>query len=40
MASVMPDTQLPSQPKLVLIAPTQGRDGQTELTWVAGYIPR
>ena len=41
MASATPDLRLPSQPKLVLIAHTTGqRDGQAELTWVAGYIPR
>jgi len=39
MASCTPDLRLPSQPKLLLIAHTQ-RDGQVELTWVAGYIPR
>jgi len=37
MASATPDLQLPSQLKLVLICQ---RDGQAELTWVAGYITR
>jgi len=41
MASAKPDLWLSSQPKLVLIVPTHGprRDGEAELTWVAGYIP-
>jgi len=38
MASATPDLRLPSQAKLVVNGPTHRREGQAELTWVAGYI--